>query len=204
MRRLPDAGHDNYYAITDKQSRVLLTAIRLLLDKFEPIGDDYRHGLWIEVTRETYWYYLSIGQYNGHTYLHISEQDMHWCCIHDDADWNHHSIGPLEWYLRPLVNFLKEKVADIVKDPEAYNRYVEEHLPNRQRGSVSRYRKVYLNKEKSHGDDEGIIDLPFVDDCDKPGELSREEADAPMTQNPRFGNLFSRIKRSLTFIYSLV
>ena len=112
MRRLPDAGHDNYYAISDKKSRVLLTAIRLLLDKFEPIGDDYRHGLWIEVPRgkpsdwgsfkeakdcyeevntmddylkywqeefprETYWYYLSIGQYNGHTYLHISEQDMH-------------------------------------------------------------------------------------------------------------------------------
>ena len=51
MRRLPDAGHDNYYAVTDKQSRVLLAAIRLLLDKFEPIGDDYRHGLWIEVPR---------------------------------------------------------------------------------------------------------------------------------------------------------
>ena len=168
MRRLPDAGHDNYYAVTDKQSRGLLTAIRLLLDKFEPIGDDYRHGLWIEVPRgkpsdwgtikeakdcyeevktkedylkcwqevfprETYWYYLSVGQYEGHTYLNISEHDMHWCCIHDDPDWNHHSIGPLEWYLGPLVNFLKEKVADIVKDPEAYNRYVEEHLPRRQR-----------------------------------------------------------------------
>ena len=51
MRRLPDAGHDNHYAVTDNQSRVLLTAIRLLLDKFEPIGDDYRHGLWIEVPR---------------------------------------------------------------------------------------------------------------------------------------------------------
>lgn len=27
------------------------------------------------------------------------------------------------------------------------------------------------------GDDEGIIDLPFVEDCDKPGELSRAQYD---------------------------
>jgi len=174
MRRLPDACQDNYYAVTDSQSRVLLAAIRLLLDKFEPIGDDYRHGLWIEVPRgnpsdwgtfkeakecyqevrtkedymkywqaefprESYWYHLTVSQYEGHTYLHISEHDMNWCCIHDDPDWNHHSIGSLEWYLGPLVNFLKEKVADIVEDSETYNRYVEEHLPKRQRtGSIPR------------------------------------------------------------------
>ena len=82
MRRLPDAGHDNYCAITDKQSRVLLTAIRLLLDKFEPIGDDYRHGLWIEVPRETYWYYLSM--------------PMKSCRLKEKSSWHKISVASYE------------------------------------------------------------------------------------------------------------
>ena len=92
-----------------------------------------------EFPMESYWYFVSVSQYRGHTYLHITDHDSRWCIIHDDVRWDRHSIGPLDWYLDPLVVFLKENVGAIVKDVEAYNRYVEEHLPKRQRtGRIAR------------------------------------------------------------------
>lgn len=167
MRRLSRGGFDNSYAVTNPKSHCILLGIKLLLDIFEPISDDYRHGLWIEIPRgepsdwvsfeevkdrgeakteeeylsywqcefpqDTYWYYLSVSQYRGKTFLHISDNDMHWCIIHDDIDRNSHSHDPLDWFLDPLLTFLKEKVAEIAKNPEIYNRYVEENLPKRQR-----------------------------------------------------------------------
>ena len=173
MRRLPDHGHDNRYAVRNEESLGLLMEIKGLLEVFAPIGDDYLHGLWIEVPRgkpsdwvsfkeakewgdvstrkeyleqwkaefprESYWYFVSVSQYRGHTYLHISDHDSRWCIIHDDSRWDHHSIGLVDWYLEPLLAFLKERVSVIVADVEAYNRYVDEHLPKRQRtGRIAR------------------------------------------------------------------
>ena len=113
MRRLPNHGHDNHF-IVDGHSQELLLKIRDMLDVFAPIGDDHRHGLWIEVPRgkpsdwatfkevkewekdvktrkdyleywrsefpcETYWYFISVSRYKGHTYLHISRRcKMEW------------------------------------------------------------------------------------------------------------------------------
>lgn len=167
MCRLLRGGYDNSYAVTNPESHGILLKIKLLLDIFEPIGDDYLHGLWIEVPRgepsdwvsfeeaknwgeaeteeeylsywqseyprETYWHYISMSQYRGKNFLHISDNDMHWCIIHDDPDRNCHRHDSLDWFLDPLLTFLKGEVAKIAKDPEAYNRYVEEHLPKRQR-----------------------------------------------------------------------
>ena len=144
MRRLSRGGFDNSYAVTNPKSHCILLEIKLLLDIFEPISDDYRHGLWIEIPRgepsdwvsfeevkdrgeakteeeylsywqcefpqDTYWYYLSVSQYRGKTFLHISDNDMHWCIIHDDIDRNCHSHDPLDWFLDPLLTFLKEKL----------------------------------------------------------------------------------------------
>lgn len=92
-----------------------------------------------EFPMESYWYFVSMSQYRGHTYLHITNHDSRWCIIHDDVRWDRHSIGSVDWYLEPLLAFLKERVAEIVKDVEAYNRYVDEHLPKRQRtGRIAR------------------------------------------------------------------
>ena len=92
-----------------------------------------------EFPMESYWYFVSVSQYRGHTYLHITDHDSRWCIIHDDVRWDRHSIGPVDWYLEPLLVLLKEKLAEIVKDVEAYNRYVDEHLPKRQRtGRIAR------------------------------------------------------------------
>ena len=171
--RLSKGGFDNSYSVANQTSRDILLEIKTLLDTFEPIGDDYRHGLWIEIPRgkpadwasfdevkdwgeveteeeylsywqeefprETYWHYLSVSQYIGHTFLHISDNDMHGCIIHDDPNRDCNRNSPFDWFLDPLLTLLKEKVAEIVKNPPAYNRYVEEHLPKRQRtGHIAR------------------------------------------------------------------
>lgn len=156
------------------RSRDLLLEIRQLLDVFAPVGDDYRHGLWIEVPRgkpsdwcsfkeakkwsdekmytradylkewkddcprKSQWYNLSVSRHKGHTYLHMAENDHWWCLIHDDKDKQAHEED-MTWLMEPLAAFLREKVPQIAADVDAYNRYVEEHLPKRQRtGRIAR------------------------------------------------------------------
>ena len=84
------------------------------------------------------WYHLSVSRYKGHTYLHMVENDHWWCQIHDD-DGKHAHQEEMEWLLAPLAEFLRETVPVIAADVEAYNRYVDEHLPKRQRtGRIAR------------------------------------------------------------------
>lgn len=84
------------------------------------------------------WYHLSVSRYKGHTYLHMVENDHWWCQIHDDDD-KHAWKEDMKWLLEPLAEFLREKVPVIAADVEAYNRYVDEHLPKRQRtGRIAR------------------------------------------------------------------
>ena len=84
------------------------------------------------------WYHLSVSRYKGHTYLHMVENDHWWCQVHDD-DGKHAHQEDMEWLLEPLAEFLREKVPVIAADVEAYNHYVDEHLPKRQRtGRIAR------------------------------------------------------------------
>ena len=156
------------------RSRDLLLEIRQLLDVFAPVGDDYRHEVWIEVPRgkpsdwcsfkeakkwsdeemytradylkewkddfprKSQWYNLLVSRHEGHTYLHMVENDHWWCLIHDDEDKQAHE-EEMGWLMEPLAAFLREKVPQIAADVDAYNRYVEEHLPKRQRtGRIAR------------------------------------------------------------------
>ena len=170
-----DAGNHSLNGIcVSGRSRELLLEIRTLLDVFAPVGDDYRHSLWIEVPRgkpsdwctfssakmwaekepytraeylkewkshypmESQWYHISVSRYKGHTYLHMVENVHWWCQLHDDDD-KHARKDDMEWLLEPLTEFLREKVPFIAADVEDYNRYVDEHLPKRQRtGRIAR------------------------------------------------------------------
>ena len=86
---------------------------------------------------ESQWYNISVSRYKGHTYLHMVENDHWWCQIHDDE--RHAHMEDMGWLLEPLAEFLREKVPAIAADVEAYNRYVDEHLPKRQRtGRIAR------------------------------------------------------------------
>ena len=88
--------------------------------------------------RESQWYHLAVTRYKGHTYLHMVENDHWWCQIHDDEGKHAHGED-MEWLLEPLASFLRERVPQIAADVDAYNRYVEGHLPKRQRtGRISR------------------------------------------------------------------
>ena len=84
------------------------------------------------------WYHISVSRYKGHTYLHMVENDHWWCQVHDD-DGKHAHQEDMEWLLEPLAEFLREKIPVIAADVEAYNHYVDEHLPKRQRtGRIAR------------------------------------------------------------------
>lgn len=88
--------------------------------------------------QESQWYYLSTTRYKGKTYLHIVQNDHWWCLLHDDDEKTAH-VEDWSWYLEPLAAFLRKKVPAIAKDVTAYNRYVDEHLPKRQRtGRIAR------------------------------------------------------------------
>lgn len=119
------------------RSRELLLEIRDLLDVFAPTGDDCRRSMWIEVPRESRWYRISVSQYDGHTYLYMTDNDLWARQVHDDDKDAYQE--DMAWLLEPLAEFLRKKVPVIAADVEAYNRYVEEHLPKRQRtGRIAR------------------------------------------------------------------
>ncbi|MCR5758880.1 MAG: hypothetical protein K6G39_00815 [Bacteroidales bacterium] len=87
--------------------------------------------------RESQWYRITVSQYNGHTYLYLTNGDFWSRQVHDD-DEDAYQEG-MAWLLEPLAEFLRKKVPAIAADVEAYNRYVEEHLPKRQRtGRIAR------------------------------------------------------------------
>lgn len=99
---------------------------------------DYLKGWKANYPRESQWYHISVSRYEGHTYLHMVENDHWWCQFHDDDD-KHVWKQDMEWLLEPLAEFLREKVPEIAADVGAYNRYVDEHLPKRQRtGRIAR------------------------------------------------------------------
>ncbi len=50
----------------------------------------------------------------------------------------------MDWYLEPLLNFLKVRIAEIANNPEAYNLYVEKNLPKHQR--IGRIARKDLNR----------------------------------------------------------
>ena len=46
------------------------------------------------------------------------------------------------WFLEPLLQLVKERVTDIAKDPDAYNRYIEKNLPYRQRSGIIKSKEL--------------------------------------------------------------
>lgn len=98
---------------------------------------DYLKAWKDDYPRKSQWYCISACQYNGHTYLYVTDEVFWSCQIHDDGNYAHQK--DLVWLLEPLADFLKEKMQEIVADVEGYNRYVDEHLPKRQRtGRIAR------------------------------------------------------------------
>ncbi len=106
-------------------------------------GDSYTRADYLREWTDNYprlsqWYHLAVTRYKGHTYLHMVENDHWWCLIHDDEGKRAHGED-MAWLLEPLAVFLRDWIPQITANVDAYNRYVEEHLPKRQRtGRIAR------------------------------------------------------------------
>ena len=93
---------------------------------------------------ETKWLFMVMSTYREYTFLKISDRD-HKCVIFTNRTF-HDKGYPTDmiWLLEPLLELVKERVNLITRDPDAYNRYIEENVPYRQRSG--RIRSKYLNK----------------------------------------------------------
>jgi hypothetical protein len=99
---------------------------------------DYLKEWKMNYPRMSQWYHLSVTRYKGHTFLHMVENDHWWCLLHDDDGKSADKID-MDWFMEPLVDYLREVIPQIAANVSNYNRYVEEHLPKRQRtGRISR------------------------------------------------------------------
>ena len=93
----------------------------------------YQEALESEFPYEKEWFFLVTSTYRENTFLKISDRDHRYVIFtnrhfHEDA-----YPRDTSWFMEPLLQLVKERVDAIVKDSDAYNRYIEEHLPYRQR-----------------------------------------------------------------------
>lgn len=127
----------------DGRSFELLLEIQRTLGAFEPIGDDEARMIWLEIPRgeaedgefpyEKEWFFLVTSTYRENTFLKISDRDHRYVIFTNRHFRDEARPKDMVWFMEPLLRMVKERVAEIVREPDAYNRYIEENLPYRQR-----------------------------------------------------------------------
>ena len=138
----------------DGRSFDLLLEIQWTLAVFEPIGDDEARMIWLEIPRgemrdeefpyEKEWFFLVTSTYRENTFLKISDRDHRYVIFTNRHFRDEACPKDMVWLMEPLLKVVKERVAEIVRDPDAYNRYIEENLPYRQRSG--RIKSEVLNR----------------------------------------------------------
>ena len=94
--------------------------------------------------KETQWLFMVTSSYREYTFLKISDRDHKYVIF---TNRNFHDKGcPMDmvWLFEPLLELVKDRVSLIMRDPDAYNSYIEKSVPYRQRSG--RIRSKYLNK----------------------------------------------------------
>ena len=138
----------------DGRSFELLLEIQRVLAVFEPTGDDEARMIWLEMPRgesrdeefpyEKEWFFLVTSTYRENTFLKISDRVHRYVIFTNRHFWEETRPSDMVWLMEPLLKVVKERVDEIVMDPDAYNRYIEENLPYRQRSG--RIRSEVLNR----------------------------------------------------------
>lgn len=123
---IPRGTAEEWKSFDDTQSQYY--AENSLENYQEALDDDYPY--------DKEWFFLVTSTYHENTFLKISDRDHRYVILtnrhfHDNAQ-----PTDMYWFLVPLLQLVKEKVADIAKDPEAYNRFIEENRPYRQRSGT--------------------------------------------------------------------
>lgn len=93
----------------------------------------YQEALDEDFPRETQCLFLVTSTYRENTFLKISDRVHRYVVFTNRALDEKAYPMDMTWLFEPLLKLVKERVAQIAKDPEAYNRTIEENLPYRQR-----------------------------------------------------------------------
>lgn len=138
----------------DGRSFELLLEIQRVLAVFEPTGDDEARTIWLEIPRgeardeefpyEKEWFFLVTSTYRENTFLKISDRDHRYVIFTNRHFREETRPKDMVWFMEPLLKLVKERVDEIVMDPDAYIRYIEENLPYRQRSG--RIKSEVLNR----------------------------------------------------------
>ena len=104
----------------------------------------YQEALDEDYPREKEWLFLVTSTYREYTFMKISDRDHRYVIFSNRNLHKKAYPADMTWLLEPLLKLVKDRVDAIIKDPEAYNRYVEKNVPYRQRSGKIKSRD--LNK----------------------------------------------------------
>ena len=93
---------------------------------------------------ETQWLFMITSSYREYTFLKISDRDHKYVIFTNKSFHDKGCPTDMVCLLEPLLELVKERVNLIKRDPDDYNKYIEEKVPYRQRSG--RIRSKYLNK----------------------------------------------------------
>lgn len=102
----------------------------------------YREMLDEDYPRETEWYFLTTSTYRENSFLRISDGYHRYVVMTNRDQYERGRGNDMTWFLSPLLALVKSRVAEIVKDPAAYNKHVESNLPYCQRDGKIRSRDL--------------------------------------------------------------
>lgn len=104
------------------------------LQSYQEILDEY--------PREIEWFFLTTSTYMENSFLKISDRCREYVVMTNrDIDREGEEYD-MTWFLSPLLDLVKLRVAEIVQSPDAYNRHLESDLPYRQRTGRIRSRDL--------------------------------------------------------------
>lgn len=97
---------------------------------------EYQEALESEFPYEKEWFFLVTTTYREYTFLKISDRDHRYVILTNRTFHENAQPQDMCWFLEPLLLLVKDKVATIEKDVDAYNRSIEDNLPYRQRSGL--------------------------------------------------------------------
>ena len=104
----------------------------------------YQEALNNEYPYDKEWFFLVTSTCRENTFLKISDRNHRYVIFTNRHFRDEACPKDMVWIMEPLLRLVKVRVDEIVKNPNAYNRYIEENLPYRQRSG--RIKSKVLNK----------------------------------------------------------
>ena len=133
---IPRGTAEEWKAFDDERSGYLDVGEDSLASYQEVLDGEFPYG------KE--WFFMVTSTYRENTFLKISDRDHRYVIFTNRHFRKEARPTDMSWFMKPLLQLVKERVAEIVRDTDAYNRYIEENLPYRQRSG--RIKSLELNR----------------------------------------------------------